>query len=66
MRVKRSNHPTERARRWAEKLSYADRERVRELLFRLFVASEELKLEKKKEKEEAKNEAVLPDTLELS
>lgn len=64
MRVKRSNQPTERARRWAEKLTYADRERVREFLFRIFAANEELKLEKKKEEE--KNEAVLPDTMELS
>ena len=51
MRVRRKdNHPTERAMRWAKKLSYSDRLKVQELLFKLYSISEDMRIERNKNK----------------
>lgn len=51
MRVnRRNNHPTDRAKKWAAKLSYEDRLKVRELLFKLYSASEDIRFDRNKNK----------------
>lgn len=44
------NHPTDRAYRWSMKLSYDNKEKIRNFIFRLYAVSEEMKIEKNKEK----------------
>lgn len=51
MRVnRRNNHPTDRAKKWAAKLSYEDRLQVRELLFKLYSVSEDIRFDRNKNK----------------
>lgn len=51
MRVnRRNNHPTDRAKKWAAKLSYEDRLKVRELLFKLYSVSEDIRFDRNKNK----------------
>lgn len=45
------SHPTKRAIRWSRKLSYEDKEKIREFIFRVYAVTEEMKLEKNNKKE---------------
>lgn len=39
---------SEKLQRWLDKLSYTDREKIRELIFRLYSLSEEMRMDRNK------------------